>query len=135
MNYLLDTNACVQCLRPKGNPLVKARLGSHPPADVVVCSIVVGELCYGAAKSQNPPAEQAKVDAFLGPYRSLPFDDIAARRYAELRALLESQGEKIADLDLMIAAIAIVYGSMLVTHNTAHFSRVPGLVLEDWEIP
>ena len=135
MKYLLDTNACVQCLRAKGSLLVKHRLGTHPPSDVVVCSIVVGELCYGAAKSRNPAAEVSRVDAFLGPYQSLPFDDIAARRYAELRAILEAQGLPIADLDLMIAAIALVNGLTLVTHNTTDFARIQGLALEDWELP
>jgi tRNA(fMet)-specific endonuclease VapC len=135
MKYLLDTNACVQCLRAKGNLLVKQRLAAHPPTDVVVCSVVVGELCYGAAKSQKPAAEQARVDAFLAPYHSFAFDDAAARRYAELRAQLEAQGMPIADLDLMIAAIALVHGLILVTHNTADFARIPGLSLEDWELP
>ena len=135
MKYLLDTNACVQCMRKKGNPLVRQRLASHPPADVVVCSIVVGELCVGAAKNPNLPSEQAKVDAFLAPFQSLPFDDVAARRYAELRADLEARGLPIADLDLMIAALALVHGLTLVTNNTADFSRISGLALEDWEIP
>jgi tRNA(fMet)-specific endonuclease VapC len=135
MKYLLDTNAWIQCLRTKGNKLVKQRLAAHPPSDVVACSIVVGELCYGAAKSQNPPAEQARVDALLAPHRSLPFDDAAARRFAEVRAQLEAQGQKVADLDLMIAAIALTHGVTLVTHNTVDFARISGLALEDWEAP
>jgi tRNA(fMet)-specific endonuclease VapC len=32
----------------------------------------------------------------------------------------------------MIATTAIVHGLTLVTHNTRHFVRVPGLALEDW---
>ena len=31
------------------------------------------------------------------------------------------------------AAIALANGLTLVTHNTREFSRVPGLLLEDWE--
>ncbi len=135
MKYLLDTNACVQVLRTKGNPLVKQQLASHPLSDVVVCAIVVGELRYGAEKSQNPAIEHGRVDVFLAPYQSLPLDDTAARRYAELRAQLEAQGQQLDDLDLMIAAIALVHDLTLVTHNTAHFSRIAGLKLEDWEIP
>jgi tRNA(fMet)-specific endonuclease VapC len=135
MKYLLDTNACIQVLRAKGSPLVKQRLATHPPSDVVVCALVLGELRYGAEKSQNPPAEHARVDAFLAPYQSLPFDDGAARRYAELRALLEAQGQQLDDLDLMIAAITLVHDLTLVTHNTGHFARIAGLKLEDWEVP
>jgi len=34
---------------------------------------------------------------------------------------------------MLIAAIAIANGLTLVTHNTNEFSRVPSLLLEDWE--
>ena len=36
--------------------------------------------------------------------------------------------------DLQIAAIALVHGLTVVTHNTAEFDRVPQLKTEDWEI-
>ena len=39
----------------------------------------------------------------------------------------------IGPYDLLIAAIALANGCTLVTHNTQEFSRIPGLVLEDWE--
>lgn len=135
MKYLLDTNVCVQNLRAKGSALVKRRLAARPPSDFGVCAVVVGELCYGAARSQNPAAEFARVDAFLAAYVILPFDDAAARRYADIRADLEMRGLAIADLDMMIAATALLHGLILVTHNTADFSRISGLALEDWEIP
>lgn len=135
MKYLLDTNVWIQALRANGSALVKQRLASQTPADIAVCSIVVGELWYGAVKSQNPAAEQARVDALLAPHQSLPFDDAAARVYGELRRQLESQGQQIADLDLMIAAIALLHGLTLVTHNTSEFSRIAGLKLDDWEVP
>jgi tRNA(fMet)-specific endonuclease VapC len=38
----------------------------------------------------------------------------------------------IADFDLAIAATALAHGLTMVTHNTRHFNRVPGLVLDDW---
>ena len=134
MKYLLDTNVCVAHLRGK-NALVLHRFGLHPPTDLVLCSVVVGELCYGARRSLNPAREQALVDAFVAQFVSLPFDDAAARVYATIRHDLESRGLRIGENDLDIAAIALANNLVLVTHNTAEFSRVPGLTLEDWEVP
>jgi tRNA(fMet)-specific endonuclease VapC len=135
MKYLLDTNACVQNLRTKGSALVKARLGSHPPTDIVLCSIVVGELRYGAEGGMDPAKEHAQVDAFVTQFVSLAFDDAATLIYGRIRHDLESRGLIIGANDLLIAAIALVHDLTLVTHNTNEFSRIAGLKLEDWEIP
>lgn len=135
MKYLLDTNACIHNLRARGSALVKARLGTHPPADIVLCSIVVAELRYGAEGATNPTAEHAKVDAFVAPYTSLSFDDAAAAVYGRIRYDLESRGLVIGGNDLFVAAIALDRDLTLVTHNTAEFSRIGGLKLEDWEVP
>lgn len=135
MKYLLDTNACVQNLRTKGSALVKQRLGSHPPMDVVLCSVVVGELRYGAEGGASPSKEHVKVDAFVAQFVSLAFDNVTALIYGRIRHDLESRGLVIGANDLLIAAIALVHDLTLVTHNTNEFSRVAGLQLEDWEIP
>jgi tRNA(fMet)-specific endonuclease VapC len=52
----------------------------------------------------------------------------AAELYAELRA----RGQLIEDADLLIAAVALVHDMTLVTHNTAHFTRITGLQVDDW---
>ncbi|KYG01863.1 hypothetical protein BE21_55765 [Sorangium cellulosum] len=64
---------------------------------------------------------------------SLSFDDVAAERYAVIRAELEGRGQSIGANDLLIAAIALAHDLTLVTHNISEFSRVTGLRLEDWE--
>lgn len=66
---------------------------------------------------------------------SLGFDDAAAEIHAQIRHQLETAGTPIGPYDLQIAAIALDSGLTLVTHNTAEFSRVPGLTIEDWEKP
>jgi tRNA(fMet)-specific endonuclease VapC len=63
----------------------------------------------------------------------LPFDDEAAVVHAAIRRHLEAAGTPIGPYDSQIAAIALVHGLTVVTHNTAEFARVPELKLEDWE--
>lgn len=132
MRYLLDTNACIRYLSGRSQPLVR-HLEFMPIKSIVVCAVVKMELRYGSMRSQSPELSAAKQKQFLDQFISLPFDDIAAQRCGELRALLASKGTPIGPYDLQIAAIALVNQVTLVTHNTAEFGRVPGLLLADWE--
>lgn len=77
--------------------------------------------------------EQGVQKAFFARYTSLAFDDHAAVVYGPLRADLETKGTPIGPNDLLIASIAVANNLTLVTHNTAEFSRVTGLRVEDWE--
>ncbi len=134
MSFLLDTNTCIRYLNGRA-PHVRDRMQRTPPALVAVCAIVKAELYAGAAKSQNPARTRAAQDRFLSLFASFPFDDAAADVYGHLRARLERAGSPIGPYDLQIAAIALLHGCTLVTHNTREFARVPGLLLEDWEAP
>ena len=134
MKYLLDTNVCVGYFRGK-KPRLVARVTAHSPADIAMCSVVLGELRYGAERSSAPAKNHAQIDAFVAQFASLHYDDTASRIFAEIRARLNALGTPIGPYDTMIAAIALAHGLILVTHNTAEFSRVPGLALDDWEIP
>jgi tRNA(fMet)-specific endonuclease VapC len=80
----------VQLLRAR-IPLVAQRLRAFAPADIHLCSIVKAELFRGALRSARPPANRAKVDAFVQPYVSLPFDDAAAEIHSTIRHQLETQ--------------------------------------------
>jgi len=132
MIYLPDANACIRLLRQR-DPGLLARWQAARLSDVVLCSVVVYELRYGAQRSSDPVREHGKLDVFLAPFASLPFDDQSAQRCARLRHDLEQAGTRIGPHDLQIAAIAVQHDLTLVTHNTREFSRVAGLKLQDWE--
>lgn len=134
MTHLLDSNAVIEAVRGK-NPHILRRLAAAPPGAVAVCSVVVGEVRFGAERSVNPSAEHVKLTNFLRPYPSLPYDDPAAEEFARLAATLAAAGTMIDQSDLMIAAITRLHGLIVVTHNTRHFGRVPGLRIEDWQVP
>jgi tRNA(fMet)-specific endonuclease VapC len=135
MIYLLDSNVWIALMRRKSTMLAAKYKAMAPTADIRVCSVVLAELWYGCAKSANPAANRAKTQALVAPYPSLPFDDAGADRFGTLRQYLESLGTPIGPYDLQIAAIALAHGCTLVTNNTSEFSRVPGLALEDWQVP
>ena len=132
MNYLLDTNACISYLNNQRSP-VRYQLERLEPTSVFVCSVVKAELYFGVMNSQHPRENREKLEAFLEQLGSLPFDDAAAVHYGNIRAKLSRAGKLIGPHDLQIAAIALSQGLTLVTHNTGEFSRVEGLVVEDWE--
>jgi len=89
LTYLLDTNVCVEYLNGRSRRVIEA-LKRHTPANIAVCSIVKAELHYGVQRSRNPQDALAKLETFLGPYRSLPFDDRCAEAYGRIRARLGS---------------------------------------------
>jgi len=133
MKYLLDTNVCIVYLKGR-NLSLKQRLDTVSIQDIAVCSVVKAELCYGAMKSANPERNFALQQSFLAQFVSLPFDDLTATTFGEIRAQLEIRGMPIGAYDLQIAAIALANNLTLVTHNTREFERVQGLQLEDWEV-
>jgi tRNA(fMet)-specific endonuclease VapC len=131
VKYLLDTDTLVEFFRDRGN--VAARLAAHPLDELAVSSVSLAELYYGASKAQRP-GRLAQVEMLVALLRRLDFDAAAARLFGPLRGSLEQSGQRLDDMDLMIASIALAHGLILVTHNAKHFGRVPGLVSEDWTI-
>ena len=131
MKYLLDT--CTISHFVKGHASISKQLKACDPKLISLSSISVMEIEYGLklnlarAKTIN-----AVIEALLSSVHILPFDQQDAEVAGNLRARLKATGTPIGPYDLLIAAQAIRHGLVLVTQNTAEFSRVPALVLEDW---
>ena len=130
MKYLLDTNVCIAGMR--NHPQVVARIVSIPPGDLAISTVTSYELFTGIAKCSNPAKERAKIEKLLQLVLEVPFDPSAAREAASIRAALEAQGRSIGPYDLLLAGHAISLGLILITNNTTEFSRIAGLLLEDW---
>lgn len=132
--YLLDTDILVDLLGTAPSATLTARLALVPIEQQFTPSVTLGELFYGAHRRQDRTASgldqvERRVVANLPVF---PFDLEAARRYGEVRAVLERQGQRLADADLRIAAIALARGLTVITGNIRHFERVPGLAVENW---
>jgi tRNA(fMet)-specific endonuclease VapC len=132
--YLLDTDILSNLLKRAPSTVLIARLASIPADQQSTSSITLGELVYGAFRLPARTAELIdRLERLLIPELAvLPFDVPAARKYGELRAELESRGILPGDADLRIGSIALARGLTVVTGNTKHFERIPGLGVENW---
>jgi tRNA(fMet)-specific endonuclease VapC len=137
VDYLLDTNACIALIN--GQPAtVRARIQKATAAGdhVLVSSVAVFELWYGVAKSAKQEFNRKRLETFLaGPILVLPFEDTDARVAGSVRATLEAAGKPIGAYDLLMAGQALRHHLTLVTANVSEFSRVKGLVWQDWAKP
>lgn len=128
--YLLDTNTASYVI--KGNfPEVRRRLVKVPIERVYVSTVTEGELRYGVARRPGATRLQTTVEEFLLRVTILPWDSAAAQEYGRLRAMLESEGRPLGNLDMMIATQALASGLVLVTHDKA-FRQIRTLKVEDW---
>lgn len=130
--YLLDTSVLVDVLRPRPPIALIQALGRVPIEQQFISSITVGELAFGAYRSGGSDEEVNYVRRVIGAHSILPFDRAAAFRYGEIAAQLRRTGATIGTPDTQIAAIALSRNLTVVTANTRHFARVPGLAVENW---
>lgn len=127
--YMLDTDTCSFAIRGGDK---KLRTALQRQADALcVSAITAAELRFGALKKGSPRISEA-VSFFLGLVDVVPWTEDAADHYASIRVHLETAGQPIGNMDMLIAASALAERCILVTHNLAHFGRVPGLPVEDW---
>ncbi len=126
---LLDTDTCIAILR--GNAAVIERRAVTSD-DVATTWITAAELYYGAAKSTAAAKNRALVTSFLATLPVLGLDEASVQIFGETKALLERQGQRLADADLFIGAIAVVQSATVVTGNVRHYERIPGVTVENW---
>ncbi len=126
---ILDTDTCIAILR--GNEAVIERRAAISD-DVVTTWITAAELFYGAAKSNAPENNRAVVMSFLATLPVLGLDEASAQIFGEAKALLERQGQRLADADLFIGAIVASRRGIVVTGNHRHYERIPSVNIEDW---
>jgi tRNA(fMet)-specific endonuclease VapC len=132
--YLPDTNV-FSAYAARHNPRLVARV-EREKSRLLVSTVVLAEMQYGW---QSAPAETHRIrrqKEFVTGYPALPFDEDGAIFYGAIKTHLRHRlpnAQPIGERDLLLAAHAMALGAVLVTHNLREFTRVPGLVVEDWE--
>lgn len=132
IKYLVDTNILGYFVRNSSAALQKRMLAALKKQEVAISVITRAETCFGQALLQPDDKRRRTIDLLLNELPVLPWTLDAAERYGEIAAQLQQTGQPIGEMDTQIAAHALALGLPLITHNTRHFKRVPGLRLEDW---
>lgn len=127
-------------MKSRGNPAIAAWLDRQSAETLYLTAVSFSELLVGAA--MLPEGKRKKgVDAALeeiiarlfGP-RILPFDDRAARAYANLIARSRAEGRAISVAEGQIAAIALVNGFAVATRDASSFVAAGVAVIDPWRI-
>lgn len=126
-NYLLDTNIVIRMF--SGEPTIQEKMQYE--TTVFLASPVIGELYYGAQKSDKVTENLHRINMFVEEHIFLPCDLETAQWYGIIKNQLQRKGRPIPDNDIWIAAIAMQHGLVLVTRD-AHFDEVESLQTERW---
>jgi tRNA(fMet)-specific endonuclease VapC len=131
VRYLLDTNICIYIAK-HNPPAVRAHFARHAAEEIAMSVITLGELRFGAEKSQSRERAMAIIQQLEGLISPRALPEAAGEHYGQIRAALQKRGAIIGNNDLWLAAHARAEGWILVTKNTREFARVPGIQLENW---
>ena len=125
---ILDTDTLSYFLR--GNESVKTMFLEHQ-SELASTTINYSELIYGLTKKDSKKY-LPKVELIFDNINLYSFDKKSANTFGILKATMQKKGIVVADMDLMIASIAIANKQQLISHNIKHFSKIEGLDVESW---
>jgi len=137
MKYLVDANVLSEPTKPTPETRVIDWLRKHE-SDLVVDSIVFGELCIGV---QALPSGRRRVrleqwfEALAEAVECLPWDIAVSRRWARLVVDLKRKGDPVPLLDGMIAATALTHGLTVATRNVLDFRKTGVKVVDPFQAP
>lgn len=126
--YLIDSDILIYFL--KGKKEVVEKLSRIPIDDLYISRINYTELIYGAYNSAKIDQNLKIIEPFLDSFKVLEFTKTSSLIFAKEKARLKKNGNIIADMDLIIASIAIENNCTLISNNIKHFQRVQNLELE-----
>ncbi|QHH93506.1 type II toxin-antitoxin system tRNA(fMet)-specific endonuclease VapC [Acinetobacter proteolyticus] len=130
--YLLDTNICIYISKHQPEN-VRQHFEKHlPNRNILISVVTLGELRFGAEKSQSKEKALKVIDEFTSMIQVAELDEDVADHYAQIRQALSSQGQIIGSNDLWLAAHARANNWVMVTNNEKEFLRVDGLRVENW---
>lgn len=119
----------------RGNAAVSARLQECARVDVALPQPVIAEVEFGLAllpKGKRKTLLSRRWTVLSVELLRVAWTDSVSEAFARIKSILHRNGKLVDDFDVAIAAHALAWDLCLVSNNTRHMERVPGLRLEDW---
>ena len=138
---ILDTAVISETQKRTPDPAVMEWLDAQDPTNLYLTTITTAELMLGASSGLDPARSGdlvAIVDALINDVfagRVLPFDESAARVYAERVAAAQKRGYRVSIADGQVAAISLSRpGALIATNNTSPFLAMGARPVDPWAL-
>jgi len=125
--YIVDTNIIVGLFA--NEDAICTRI--HADAKIILSSIVLGELYFGAFKSVKTSENLRKINRLMADKIILNCDAGTAYVYGRLRNEQRMKGKPLPENDIWIAALAMQHNFILASRDK-HFADIEGLNWECW---
>lgn len=132
--FMLDTCICSFIMRERPESVLeRLALEVKQHNRIVISAITYAEMRYGEIGKKASPKHALLVAEFIRRLDAiLPWDSCAVDATVAIKRHLTAIGSKIGENDMAIAGHAIAADCILVTNNVGEFSRVEGLIYQDW---
>jgi len=125
--YLLDTNVIIDLINNNRN----IKLSFDNNKEIIIPSIVIGELYFGAYNSKDISKNINTIINLIIDNNIINCSVETAEIYGKVKSELRLKGRPIPENDIWIASIAIQNNLILVSKDK-HFNEIDDLKLEVW---
>lgn len=127
MVFLLDSDQIISYLNGRKETVKK--IDNLAEEELFTSVINVAEVLEGIYGADKRGQRLLQLNEFLQDIRVLLIDRKVADKFAKIRSDLRERGSLIDNMDIFIAATALVHNLILITNNKRDFERIKGLKL------
>lgn len=125
--YILDTNIVIALFAAEESVVQNVKQAEL----IMIPSIVIGELYYGAYNSKLVSENILKIQEFTQSVIVAQCDSETGRYYGQIKTELKRNGTPIPENDIWIASLGIQNHATLITRDK-HFNNISNLEVGIW---